>query len=259
MLPSGLPSLPTMRSKALAKAEPVDALGVTSPPDIQIRCEAFTGSLGALFQMARDGKIDLLGVPLAPICRAYIEYVTESAGGDLDRAAVALVALSYLLERKAWHLLPSEVPEPETDESLYPVEPWIQEFAPAIEALRELADSRDQVFFRAPEGTAYELPFDASGVSLGDLAGALQRLLDRAVPEPPEGLRKPGRSLSEQMGLVMRELTAEFRTLDRIVVGEFTRSEIVWWFLALLELIRLGQAKVRLRAGEVEFAGGAAA
>jgi hypothetical protein len=36
-------------------------------------------------------------------------------------------------------------------------------------------------------------------------------------------------------------------------VGDFTRSEVVWWFLALLELIRLGQARVDLKDGDVRF------
>ena len=40
---------------------------------------------------------------------------------------------------------------------------------------------------------------------------------------------------------------------DEIATGEFTRSEVVWWFLALLELIRLGQAMVTLKDGDVRF------
>jgi hypothetical protein len=56
------------------------------------------------------------------------------------------------------------------------------------------------------------------------------------------------------MTLVARELPIEFALLENIVVGEFTRSEIVWWFLALLELIRLGQARVKVEGEEVFFA-----
>jgi hypothetical protein len=55
------------------------------------------------------------------------------------------------------------------------------------------------------------------------------------------------------MGVVLRALPDKFETLDRIVTGEFTRSEVVWWFLALLELIRLGQAKVAVQEGDVRF------
>ena len=58
------------------------------------------------------------------------------------------------------------------------------------------------------------------------------------------------------MVIVLKALPGEFQTLDEIVTGEFTRSEVVWWFLALLELIRLGQALVKIEEGEVRFARG---
>ena len=255
------PIAPMSSPHDLAKVDQVNALGVTQPPEILVECEAFTGSLATLFMCVREGKVNLLGVPLSPICQAYLQYLVESAGQDIDRASAALAVLAYLLERKAWSLLPNEQEEPELADDGTPQEPWVHEFLPAIEALRALADDRGQVYFRPPdsEGGGYELPFELGDVTLFDLSRALQRLLERAKPEAPESLRKPARSLSEMMVVVLRELPMDFKSLDEIVVGEFTRSEVVWWFLALLELIRLGQARVRLAKGEVEFAGASAA
>lgn len=239
------------------KTSQVNALGVVQPPDIHVQCEAFTGSLATLFLAVREAKVDLLDIPLAPICEAYLLYLVETAGQDIDQASAALAALAYLLERKAWALLPSQEEEPEADVDLEKPEPWIQEFAPAIEALRSLAQERGQVYFRPPEtgGPQYELPLDLGEVSLFDLSRALQRLLEKAKPDPPDAFRRPARSLSEMMVLVLKNLPQFFAPLDEIVVGDFTRSEVVWWFLALLELIRLGQARVRLSEGDVQFAG----
>ncbi|MBS1724276.1 MAG: segregation/condensation protein A [Armatimonadetes bacterium] len=244
------------KTREIAPIDQVTAIGVTQPPDIFVECEAFSGSLATLFLCVREGKVDLLGVPLSPICEAFLQYIIDSSGADIDRASAALSLLSYLLERKAWLLLPSEEEEPEELEDEAGVEPWIQEFRPAIEALRELAEERGRVFFRASlaENAAYELPLDLGEVTLFDLSRALQRLLERAVPEPPDAMRRPARSLSEQMVIVMKTLQSQFLPLDQVVQGEFTRTEVVWWFLALLELIRLGQARVRLKGGEVEFA-----
>ncbi len=245
----------------LVREEGIGPLGVFSPPEIAIECAAFTGSLGTLFQCVRDRKVDLLGVPLAPICEAYVYYLMEQSEGDIDSAAVALVALSYLLERKAWLLLPvPEVEEPEGDDILDEVEPYIQEFLPLIDALREKEIERESLFFRHNDAKSlpYELPFDTSSVSPIHLAEALESLLKRANPDPPNTFDRPRRSLSEQMVVVLKALPKEFATLDKIVVGEFTRSEVVWWFLALLELIRLGQAQVKVEEGAVLFAGGAA-
>lgn len=244
-------------SSDLAKIDQVNALGVTQPPEILVECAAFTGSLATLFLTVRDGKVDLLGVPLAPICEAYFQYLLENAEHDLERASSALAVLAYLLERKSWSLVPNpEGEEPESEEVLENHEPWIHEFAPAILALQGLQEDRNQVFFRPNEagGQSYELPLELGDVTLFDLSRALQRLIERANPEPPDAMRKPARSLSEMMVVVMNSLKIEFLPLDEIVVGSFTRSEVVWWFLALLELIRLGQARVRLQNEEVQFA-----
>ena len=65
---------------------------------------------------------------------------------------------------------------------------------------------------------------------------------------------KPRRSLSEQMAIVIGILSPDWKKLDDMIEEPFTRSEVVLWFLALLELIRLGQAAVRLHEETVEFA-----
>ncbi len=235
------------------KKEDIGFLGMYSPPDIHIECDAFQGSLALLFQCVRDREIDLLGVPLAPICEAYFHYLIENAEHDLESAAVALAALSYLLERKAWLLLPVEA-EPESDGLLDVLEPYIDEFRPAIDALRQKGLEREDLFFRSQEGReTFEMPFDSSEVTVGELARVFERLLERAVPDDIEPTTRPQRSLSEMMTVVLRALPEKYAALDEIVVGEFTRTEILWWFLALLELIRVGQARVTVKGGDVRF------
>lgn len=237
----------------------VGPLGVTAPPDIHIACEAFEGSLGALFLCVHDRKIDLLDVPMAPICEAYYHYVLATTDTDLEQAAVALAALAYLLERKAWALVPTEDDEEPDDDALsIAAEPYVHLFDPAVRNLLERREERERLFFRWSEQfhQPYELPFDTSDIQIGDLAGVLERLLARAVPDTMEPLSKPRRSLAEQMLVVLRALPMEFASLDAIVVGEFTRGEVVWWFLALLELIRLGQARVQVTETDVLFARG---
>lgn len=246
--------------KQLDSAETrVGLLGVVPPPNIQIDCDAFSGTLGLLYQCVRQQKVDLLGVPLAPLCEAYFRYLADQREEDLDGAASALVALAYLVEKKAWMLLPTpEVYDEgsELDEQAA-FDPYIGQFGAVIDELASLHLGREQHFFRAAQSEAlYEVPFELGEVTAGDLARALERVLRRAVPEKPEVLSRPRRSLADQMALVAKALPSEFLPLEQIVVGELTRVEIVWWFLALLELIRLGQASVRLEGEEVLFAAG---
>jgi segregation and condensation protein A len=234
-------------------------LGFVAPPDIHIECEAFTGSLAMLFHCVKERKIDLLGVPLAPICKAYFEHVLQESGDqDLEAAATAMTALAYLLERKAWQLIPKVDEEPDDDDLLEQIEPYIQELRPAIEHLRDLRDERSLRFFRQTEetGAEYELPFDMGEVGASDLALVLEKLLERAKPDTVEPPTTPRRSLSEQMIIVMNALSDEPKPIEEVVTEEFTRSEVVWWFLAMLELIRLGQARVRFAKGSILFSRG---
>ncbi|MEA2552225.1 MAG: segregation and condensation protein, partial [Fimbriimonadaceae bacterium] len=226
----------------------VAGLGLVAPPPIHIQAPTFEGSLATLLRCVRDHKVQLLDVPLLPVCEAYFEYLVASNLADLDEAAAALLALAYLLERKAWALLPSDEPEPEPEEPLELPEPTVHEYAPAIEALKTWHEERARRFFRSADASPepYELPFTLANVKVEDLAMALERVLRRAVPTTVEQLGKPRRSLSEQMRLVLSALNKEFKPLEEAIPSPYTREDAVYWFLALLELIRLAQVAIRV-------------
>jgi segregation and condensation protein A len=231
---------------------------VIAPPPIHVQTPTFDGSLATLFACVRDHKVDLLQIPLFPICEAYFTYLLQAQVADLDEAAAALSALAYLLERKAWLLLPVPDPEPEYEEPMELPDPSVHEYKVAMQALLVWQEERDQLFFRSPDAgpDPYELPYSLGNVGVGDLTRALERLLKRAEPESFTPLTKARRSLKEQMQVVLAAMSDEWRTLDVLVPEPFTRTEAVYWFLALLELIRLGQVQARFQGDDVEFAVG---
>ncbi|AIE86964.1 segregation and condensation protein A [Fimbriimonas ginsengisoli Gsoil 348] len=153
-------------------------------------------------------------------------------------------------------MLPVPDPEPDYEEAMDPVEPTSHEYRAAIEALSMWQQERDRLFFRSPDvgPDPYELPYTLSNVSPTDLARAFERLLKKAQPEQMEHLSKPRKSLADQMEVVLLAISFEWRSLEQLVVEPFTRSDAVYWFLALLELIRLGQVRARLNEDGVEFA-----
>lgn len=233
----------------------VSALGIVAPPPIHVETRHFTGSLAALFEVVRAQKVNLLDIPLQPICEAYFAYLAQAARKDIDEAAAALVALAYLLERKAWALLPVAEPEPDLDDAVALPIGRLDEFAAAMEALRIYEEERSHLHFRSADGAVADffVPMDIGELQPADLARALDQLLEKAKPDPIEPLGKPRRSLSEQMGLVFEALDASWRELPGLLPEDYTRSEAVWWFLALLELIRLGQARVKVDEKSVVF------
>ncbi len=241
-------------TKSSQKLERFPALGVFAPPPISVDSPEFSGTLGLLLQMVSEHKVDLMRVPLLPVCQAYFEYLLKTNLTDLDEAAAALLALAYLLERKSWQLLPTPEEQPELDEALTLLDPTVAEYLPAIEVLRVWREEREQLFFRPQDAgpNPYEVPFELEDVSSNDLARALERVLRKANPEPVKPSRAH-RSLQEQMVVVMRALSADWKAMENLMPPQFTREDAVFWFLSLLELIRLGQAFVRLKGEEVEF------
>lgn len=219
-------------------------MGLIAPPEIAIECGAFTGTLGTLVRCVMQQKIDLWEIPLYPVCQAYLAYLTEASPDDWDGSSTALLAMSYLVERKAFRLLPLPEPEPEEwDDAVYEG-PEILDFREVLLALEERFESRQNLFFRTsdPRGE-YEIPFDLGRVTVDDLGRALQSLLNRATESPEFLVSKPRRSLAEQMEVVERRLSPEPQDLLALMEGEFTKEEAMWWFLALLELIRLGKGQ----------------
>jgi segregation and condensation protein A len=234
----------------------ISALGLVVPPPIHIQTPTFDGSLEMLFGCVREHRVDLLDIPLSPICEAYFGYMLRASFQDLDQAAAALAALAYLLERKAWLLLPVPEPEPEFEEPMPAIEASSQEYRLAIEALSIWQSERELLFFRSPEAgpDPYELPYTLANVSPSDLARAFERLLKRASPEAFETLSRPRRSLEDQMDLVLASISEEWRPMEALIPPPFTRIEAVYWFLALLELMRMGRVRARVTETDVEFA-----
>lgn len=246
-----------MASRSIEVSHAVTSLGVVAPPPILVQTPAFEGTLAALFRCVREHKVDLMEVPLEPICEAYLEYLMASSDTNLDEAAAALTVLAYLLERKAWQLLPvEEEVEPDYEEPTALADPTAYEYSDVIQLLLGGHEERSKLFFRTsgPDPSLYEVPYSVGEVTIGDLARALESLLRRAEPAQIELMSKPRKSINEQMRIVLLALTQEYRPITSLFVGSYTRNDAVYWFLALLELIRLKQAAVKLEGEEVLFA-----
>lgn len=246
--------MPTLARRRMPEPVVLPTLGLFAPVPIMVECRHFQGSLAALFDVVKARKIDLRDIPLAPICEAYFQYVSRSPKHSVDESAAALVALAYLIERKAWLLLPVYEPEPEFEEAMALPEGIGEDLRAAIEVLDGYRQERQSLFFRTlDERPEVFVPVDVSDVSVNDLALALEAILRKALPDPVEP-KLSRRSLADQMGIVAAALSQNYRDLGSLLGDQYTRSEVVWWFLALLELIRLGQARYRVDEDTVRFA-----
>jgi segregation and condensation protein A len=228
--------------------------GLATPVPLRVESPTFEGSLATLFHLARDGRVDLSGIPLAPVCIAYCEYIREMPEDDVDAAGAALLALAYLVERKAWSLLPIADPPPPEEIAELP-EPTAHEFAMAVDSLEERHRERSQLFFRQGESAdSYEVPMGPGSVSAAELAKAFERILLRAKPVEVERLAKHRPSLADVMKESLRRIReAGSATIEALLPSDFTRLDVVFVFLAVLELLRIGQVRAAIAGDELSL------
>ena len=239
----------------------------------KISLPIFEGPLDLLLYLIRAHRYDIFDIPIRAITGQFVEYLAlmEEIGADTtgDSAGDFLVTAATLMQIKARMLLPkteSENEEVLDEDGVDPraelVERLLeyQRIQEAAVELREKREARADLFPRSPEALkngAFAGSFDAelsqslllAEVSSFDLLSALRRVLKRLEEAPVALVRREPFSLAERLKDVQNRLreTGEL-SFDALCADCQSRLEVVITFLAVLELIRRGQTKVRQTA-----------
>ncbi len=226
-------------------------------PIYEVRLDTFEGPLDLLLHLIREHEIDIYDIPLAIITEQYLEYISFMESLDLALAGEFLEMAATLIRIKVQMLLPKETDagEEEEDPRQQLVRKLVEykQFKEVAGALSSKEEERREHFPRGVDPKSYadleEEEVDTAeflrDVTLFDLVDGLREVLSR-VPE-----RVDVHSVD------LEEFTVEAQ-IDHIrtVVSErgslpFTevfgagasRSQLIATFMALLELIRLGEVK----------------
>jgi segregation and condensation protein A len=226
-----------------------------------LRLEKFEGPFDLLFHLIEKNQIDLYDIPILTITDQYMDYLQTMQELDLEVASEFLVMAATLLHIKSRMLLPVHV-EPEADEVEDPREALIlklvayrrhKEFA-AVLAERGEAWARAQ--YKLPEPIPEikrEVVYEVSATLLREhFEAVLKRVKERV--NRTEG--KMARILdNERVSLKskVREILRGLSTLAAGVKLRFfqlfdrktkSRLEVATAFLAMLEVVKLGRARV---------------
>jgi chromatin segregation and condensation protein Rec8/ScpA/Scc1 (kleisin family) len=91
-------------------------------------------------------------------------------------------------------------------------------------------------------------------VSAAELAKAFERILLRAKPVEVERLAKHRPSLADVMKESLRRIReAGSATIEALLPSDFTRLDVVFVFLAVLELLRIGQVRAAIAGDELSL------
>ena len=214
----------------------------------EVKLEIFEGPMDLLLHLIRKHKVDIYDIPLALIMDQYLAYLDMMRSLNIDVAAefVEMAAtLAYIKSRMLVPRIASEDEEDEEDPRMELVRPLL-EYAKIKEAAQSLAGSlqldRDVYARHIPAEELWGLNGgeEIAEVGLFELVNALQEVLHRAEPEEFMEMSAETMRLKDRISQLMDILAGVSSiTFHELFAGQVRKGEIIFTFLAILELMRL--------------------
>ena len=232
----------------------------------------FDGPLDLLLTLIGKAQIDIRDIFVSEITDQYLEIVRGAPDLDMDEASDFLVMAATLLEIKSRAMLPrppavEEEEDPET-ELIRRLEEY-KRFRETAESMKEFEEAAKHVFTKLPE--EYPLPpqeVELTGLTLEGLTEAFLRIWQRKPvmdDDPasnhyaPRNIHRDSHTVQECMLNLLQEMKKRKRMrFEEVFSDAPTREEVVTYFLAVLELLKLGQIHLRQQDtyGEIELMAG---
>jgi segregation and condensation protein A len=221
---------------------------------LRIKLAAFEGPLDLLLHLIKRDEVDIYDIPLAHITHQYLETIRTMQLLDLDVAGEFMVMAATLMRIKARLLLPPS-PLEEALEEGDPREELVQrllEYRKFKEVSSTLRDHEERRALAHPKGYTPRVesnePLPLKPTSLFQLIDALRAVFQRLGDESVHEVVLPPVTLEEKMEEVRAALRqawgGQVRFLE-LVESCRTRIEVIATFMALLELVRLGELAAR--------------
>lgn len=231
--------------------------------DLEFKLQVFEGPLDLLLHLIEKNKVDIYDIPIVEITKQYLEYVEQMPKDDLNLASEFLVMAATLIDIKSRMLLPKEIDEngEEIDPRAELVEKLIEYkmYKYAATELRDMQVYAGKSLYKQPdipeEVAKYQPPVDLDDllkdVNLTKLNEIFQMVLKRQVDKIDPVRSKFGKiemeevSLPEKITYVSKTIKNRKRcSFKQLLEEASSKVEVIVSFLAILELIKIGEIEV---------------
>ncbi len=216
-----------------------------------IKLDVFEGPLELLLYLIERQELDITAVSIAQVTDQYLEYIARAENISPKLMADFIAMAARLLQIKSRALLPrpAEVEEEEEDpaEVLARQLRLYKQFRRVAHLLGERERNHLRTYVRTAPPPAIERTLKPGELSLEDLINALQRVLEETEEAPELTVITPYPVSIQDKITHLREL---LHTRGRIEFTELLRTsrhrqEVIVSFLAVLELIKQGEIRIR--------------
>jgi len=220
-------------------------------PGVTFKLPRFEGPLDLLLHLIKRDEIDISDIPIAHITAQYLQTLTLMQMLDLEIAGEFLVMAATLMRIKAKMLLPLPSAGEEEDEG-DPREELVQrliEYRLYKEASETLKVHEGERRMRAERGLVPTEddagPLPLAPATLFDLIDALNRVMARRPERVTYAVQTEVWDIEDKMSLIARTVAEDGRLqFSELMARASARMEIVVTFMALLELVKLGQIRI---------------
>ena len=220
--------------------------------EYKVKLEVFEGPLDLLLYLIKKEELEIHDIPMEKITTQYIQYIELMKMLDLNIAGEFLVMAATLMMIKSRMLLPAEdrpeLEEEEEDPRWDLVRQLVEykKFKDVAMHLESLEARREDIFGRdgADAVLGKEPDVALHDVGLFDLISAFNEALKNVKSESLREIFAERFTVAEKIEHLGERLRREKRfSVSQMFAGMRSRHEIACTFLALLELIRLNQAR----------------
>ncbi|MDD3365064.1 MAG: segregation/condensation protein A [Syntrophomonas sp.] len=229
-----------------------------------VNLEKFYGPLDLLLYLIEKDQMDIYDIPVALIADQYMDFIRASGQIDLDHVGDFLIMASYLLNLKSRMLLPDLAKGEETDtDASDPREELVyrlleyKKYKLAAELLASrFNDDLNRIYFRSGQGELEWVDREISS-SLNSLLRAWYGVMQKKTLKPEYNVPQSDINVGDMMDAILRALPLGGETLifQDVYANVSTRREVLAYFLALLELIRLQKVEAiqEKKFGEIQL------
>ena len=215
------------------------------------KLQNFEGPLDLLLHLIKDAKMEIAEVKLADITEQYLDYMSSLDELDLEKASDFIDIAATLIEIKSKSLLPrveEEVPDEDDPEAVLLRQ--LKEYKMFKETCEQLKQIENvNRFYRAPDEKVNDFRYVLGELNIEGLLNAFANMLTRVKKEDekqiPKKIEKDRFTVAEKIISIRQNILKNKKMMFSDLFNEdYTRSEMINVFLALLELLKMQEITV---------------
>lgn len=236
----------------------------------QITIDEFNGPLDLMLYLIKENKLDLFELNIVELTDQYIAFLNEQQEYKLEIATEYISELAGLIEYKSKKLLPRDQSElevqdlEEEEQNLVRRLIEYQRYKEVSEELAERFDERMHQFTKPISRDLFKSLRDEVDKSATydqtpyDLMKAMDKVLKRyRIANPLDvSIERVELSVDDRIISLRHEfLNEKTMTLDDLLMNSKTLHHLIVTFLAVLDMLRMGDLKVNMQGENVYLKG----